>query len=205
VNDKIKILVLADSPTAATGFAQVSRNILNRMAEDGKYHIDVIGINYAGDPYDQTKFPYRIFPAMPQGYIDMFGRDRLIQAINGKQQGLSGPWDIIFTIQDPFIIEGMGVRYPFAQQLAVTRELWKRTVSPSMWFKWIAYFPVDSAVKENWVTKSIMLPDYPVAYCEYGKREILKYDSNDIKLNFNLKMEETGEDKKGQLEIESLK
>lgn len=196
---QIRILVLADSPTAATGFAQVSRNILNRLAKDPKYYIDVIGINYAGDPYDSEKFPYKIYPAMPQGYIDMFGRDRLISALAGKQQGLTGPWDIIFTIQDHFIIEGMGVRYPFAQQVMVTRELWKRTVSPNMWFKWIAYFPVDAPVKENWVTKSVMLPDYPVAYCNYGRKELLKYGDKDVEINFNLKMEDSGDNKKGTI------
>src|SRR6267142_1013588 len=143
-NDKkIKILALCDSPTTATGFAQVSRNILHGLMETGKYQIDVIGINYWGDYYDRVEHPYNIYPAMPQGYEDMYGRGRMLNSINGNEAkfGLKQPWDIIFTIQDPFVIEGLGVNYPFAEQLKVTKELWKRTLPPLFWFKWIGYFP----------------------------------------------------------------
>lgn len=206
-NNKIKILALCDSPTAATGFAQVSRNVLNGLANTGRYDIDVIGINFHGDYYDQQKFPYRIFPAMPQGWTDMYGRDRVVSALSGNQikHGLEGPWDIIFTVQDPFVIEGLGLNYPFGEQLRVTQELWKRTVPADQWFTWVGYWPVDAEVKENWVTKSVALPDFPVAYCEWGKERILKWDRDDLKIGFNLKLQDTGETKKGKLPIPSVK
>lgn len=204
---KIKLLVLADAPVVATGFAQVSKNILNRLAKTEKYDIDVIGINFKGNPYDQAKFPYKIFPAQPQGHADMYGRPLLLQAISGLQEkeGLVGPWDIIFTIQDPFIIEGMGIGFPWAEQLRVTGELWKRTLPPEFWFTWVAYFPVDSVLKENWVTKSIMMPDHVVAYCDYGKAEMLKHDKENMELGFNLKMQDTAETKRGKLKVTPLK
>jgi glycosyltransferase involved in cell wall biosynthesis len=178
---KIRILALCDSPTAATGFAQVSRNVLRGLANTGKYHIDVIGINYHGDYYDREKHPYNIFPAMPQGYGDMYGRGRLLNALNANEirQGLQAPWDIIFTIQDPFVLEGLGLDVPWAEQLRITADLWRRTVPPEHWFKWIAYWPVDAGVKENWVTRSIALPHFPVAYCEWGKQQMLKWDKKD--------------------------
>lgn len=207
MDKKIKILALCDSPTVATGFAQVSRNVLNGLHATGRYEIDVIGINHHGDAYDRTKFPYNIYPAMPQGWADMYGRDRIMNALSGgqAQYGLVPPWDIVFTIQDPFIIEGLGVRMPFAEQLRVISEMWKRTVSMENWFKWVGYFPIDAAIKENWVTRSIMLPQYPVAYCEWGKQQILKYDRDDLKVPFNLTVKDSNEVIKGELPVSSIK
>lgn len=185
----IKVLALCDSPTSATGFAQVAKNILNGLVKTGRYEIDVVGINYFGDYYDREKFPYNIYPAQPQGYNDMYGRGRVLNAINGHEakNGLNPPWDIVFTIQDPFIIEGLGISVPFGEQLKVSSELWKRMVDPELWFTWIGYFPVDSDLKENWVTRSIALCDYPVAYCDWGKEKILKYDREAFETTFNLK------------------
>ena len=154
-NKKIRVLALCDSPTAATGFAQVSRNVLRGLHKTGRFEIDVLGINYYGDYYDRESHPYNIYPAMPQGYADMYGRGRLLNAIAGGEDkaGLKPLWDIIFTIQDPFIMEGLGMDVPFADQLRITSEMWKRTQDPTFWFKWVAYWPVDAEVKENWVTR----------------------------------------------------
>lgn len=203
---KIRILALCDSPTSATGFAQVSRNVLNGLEKTGKYEIEVIGINYYGDYYDREKFPYAIYPAMPQGYSDMYGRGRLMNALNGVEEkfGLKGPWDVIFTIQDPFIIEGLGITFPFAEQVKVQRELWKRTLGPEFWFKWVGYFPVDSDLKENWVTRSIALCDYPVAYCDWGKNQIMKFDKPVFDTYFNLKGEKDGVNKRAKITTPSL-
>lgn len=186
---KIRILALCDSPTSATGFAQVSRNILRGLHDTGKYQIDVIGINYNGDYYDREKFPFNIYPAMPMGYQDMYGRGRLINAIRGGEEksGLVPGWDFIFTIQDSFVIEGLGVDFPFGEQLVVAREMWRRTLDPELHFKWIGYFPVDSDLKENWITRAIALPDYPVAYCEWGKKMIMKFDREKFPTTFSLK------------------
>lgn len=203
---KIKVLALCDSPTSATGFAQVSKNVLNGLAATGKYDIDVIGINNRGDYYDRSQYPYAIYPAMPQGYVDMYGRGRLMNAINGKEEkfGLKGPWDIIFTIQDPFIIEGLGIDFPFAEQMRVTQELWKRTVGADNWFKWVGYFPVDSDVKENWVTRSIALCNYPIAYCDWGKGKILEHDKAVFETLFNLKGKEDGTNKVARIKTPGL-
>lgn len=204
---KIRVLVLCDSPTSATGFAQVSRNVLAGLARTGKYHIDVIGINYNGDFYDREKIPVNIYPAQPHGYQDMYGRGRFLNAINGQEvrSGLVPPWDLLFTIQDPFIIEGLGVSVPFAEQLRVACELWKRTVGPESWFTWLAYFPVDAAVKENWVTRSIAMPDFPVAYCEWGKEQMMLYDREVFETVFDFNNKKEGKKQKARLRTPSLK
>ena len=45
---KRKVLVWADSPTVATGFAQVSRNVLKELYKTGEYKFDMVGINFYG-------------------------------------------------------------------------------------------------------------------------------------------------------------
>lgn len=204
---KIRVLALCDSPTAATGFAQVSKNILRGLVATGKYEIDVIGINYFGDYYDRNAHPYNIYPAMPQGYADMYGRGRVLNALNGVEEksGLMRGWDIVFTIQDPFVIEGLGIDFPFAEQLKVTSELWRRSVPPEFWFKWIGYFPVDAELKENWVTRSMALADYPIAYCEWGRERALKFDKEQFETTFSLAMNREGGKKKARLFSKSLK
>jgi hypothetical protein len=59
-----------------------------------------------------------------------------------------------------------------------SQEIFKKSpkVPPELQFKTIAYWPIDSAVKENWVQNAISLVDYPVAYTEYCKQEISKAD-----------------------------
>lgn len=207
MDKKIRILALCDSPTSATGFAQVSRNVLNSLVKTGKYEVDVIGINYYGDFYDRNTYPYNIYPAQPQGYSDMYGRGRLLNAINGHEQksGLRQGWDIVFTIQDPFIIEGLGVDFPFGEQLKVAIELWKRSVPPEFWFTWVGYFPVDAPIKENWVTRSIAICPTPVAYCEWGKKQIMKYDRDIYETIFNLAITKDGTKKKAKMKTPSLK
>ena len=204
---KIRVLALCDSPTSATGFAQLSRNVLRGLAATGKYEIDIIGINYQGDYYDRESHPYAIYPAMPQGFVDMYGRGRVLNALNGIEEkaGLKRGWDIVFTIQDPFIIEGLGLDYPFGQQLKVTQQLWKRTLPPELWYKWIGYFPVDSDLKENWVTRSMALPDYPVFYCDWGEKMAQEFDRPEFELLFNLRADEAHGKRKARLMVPSLK
>lgn len=204
---KIRILALCDTPTGATGFSQVSKNIFQGLMKTGKYEIDIIGINFSGDAYDKAIHPYNIYPAMPQGYGDIYGRARFLNAINANEEryGLKPGWDIVFTIQDPFIIEGLGLGQPFAESLKTSKELWKRTVPPFLWFKWIAYFPVDSDLKENWVTRSIALPDLPVAYCDWGKEQILKFDRKQFETHINIAVTTDGEKKRARLLTPSIK
>lgn len=203
---KIRVLALCDSPTSATGFAQVSKNILNGLAKTGKYEIDVIGINYNGDYYDREKFPYNIYPAKPEGYRDMYGRGRVLDAINGSETkaNLMVGWDLLFTIQDPFIIEGAGLEFPFAENIRSRIEMFARIVDKSIWFKWIGYFPIDSEIKENWVTRSIALANVPVAYCEYGKKEILKFDRDPYEMKFHFQPTPNSPKKLANIKIPSI-
>ena len=166
----VRVLVLADAGTAITGFGGVIRNILHELVNDKelKLDIDQVGINFSGDFYDMNKFPYRIYPALApivdKTYTDLYGRQRIINALLGRDPAIVAPFDILFTLQDPFIMEGM------TKGVDQCREAYKKE---GFNFKWIAYYPADGAYKENW-SDTVMKADYPVMYTEYGKNEVAK-------------------------------
>ncbi len=178
----IRILVWGDSPQAATGFATVVKGVFTPLALSGKYDIDIIGINDRGGWKDPSKFPYRIYPARfatEAGGGDFHGRPRLVAALLGQDPDVVPPWDIVFTINDPFILEqpipvfGQGT----LEILRKTQQTYvDKNIPPSWYFKLVSYWPVDSSLKGNWVQKSIALTDYSVAYSNYGLKEIEKAD-----------------------------
>lgn len=178
--EKIKLLVWADSPAVSTGFATVSRNIFKPLAESGDYEIDIIGINDRGGWKDPEKHPYRIFPAkigIDTGIgADFHGRPRLITSLLGKDDDLKPPWDIIFTLNDPFILEQPipGFNEGTMKILEQTRDIFKKKLPSEYHYKIVSYWPVDSPLKGNWIVNSMAPPDRTVAYTEYGKEQILK-------------------------------
>lgn len=175
---RIKILVWGDSPACATGFATVTRNVFKKLAQTGRYEIDIIGINDRGGYKDPYEHPYRIYPAksgIDEGG-DYFGRDRLIAAVLGKDPEVKPPWDIIFTINDPFILEAPlpVINKGTLVTIKSAQELYYKKMPPQYYFKVVSYWPVDSALRGNWIEKAVGLCDYPVAYTDYGKYEIEK-------------------------------
>ena len=185
---KHKILAYGDSPTTATGFATVMRNLLREIHATGEFDIDILGINYYEGYYDREEYPYRIVPAMKVGERDFYGRERLIYMLMGQDKHILPPWDIFFSLQDPFVIEEIArilgnVRDVCADPtfndgvVQVGHQRIKLDgIDPEMAFKWVGYWPVDSELKQNWVQDSMLLSDFPVAYTEYGKAEIEKHN-----------------------------
>jgi glycosyltransferase involved in cell wall biosynthesis len=150
--DKIKVLGYCDAPTCATGFGTVSRNVFEGLQRTGRYQIDVLGINYWGDPHD---FPYRIWPTGTNQEKDPYGRQKVMNMIPQMD------FDILFLLQDSFILE-------FVPKLM--EHLRKNRAKP---FKSILYYPVDSIVKQPWA-ENVNPADYLVAYSEFGKKETLR-------------------------------
>ncbi|MCG3204062.1 MAG: hypothetical protein KCHDKBKB_00765 [Elusimicrobia bacterium] len=176
----IKVLAWCDSPAVSTGFATVSRGILKHLANTGDYLIDIIGINDRGGYKDPYEHPYRIYPAKAGIDVngDYHGRPTLISALLGKDKELLPPWDIVFLLNDPFILEEPIQVFNTGTLPVIkkTQETWKEKIDPGFWFKTIYYIPVDSPIKGNWVDASIAHCDYPVSYSNYGKAEIEKAD-----------------------------
>ena len=187
--DKIRILAWIDSPACATGFATVARGIFNYIAKlkkkDGtrKYDIDIIGVNERGGWKNPITYPYRIFPAKPGAQLDtggdVYGRARLVAGLLGKDPDVLPPWDIVFTLNDPFILE-QPIPVFNAGTLEVikkTQDSSKKSLPPNWHFKIVSYWPVDSPIKGNWVANSMSLSDYSVAYTKYAMKEIIKADN----------------------------
>ena len=153
-SSKINVLAYCDAPTCATGFGTVSRNIFEGLYKTGRYNIDILGINYWGDPHN---FPYRIWPTGTNQDKDPYGRKKVCGMMPQME------YDILFFLQDTFILDFLPELIPHLKNQGKK-------------FKSICYFPVDGTPKEQWV-KNISVVDYPIAYSEFGKREALKaYD-----------------------------
>ena len=180
-NKKIKMLVYGDSPSVPTGFGTVIKGIFKNLAETGRYDIDIFGINDRGGWKDPKEHPYKIYPAMLPGTDDFYGRTRLIHVIRGGDLDIRPPWDIIFTLQDPFVMEqtlpifGQGLMGVLSR---VLYNLYRKTTTPDKWFTLVSYWPVDSPLKGNWIQDAVVLPDYTIAYTKYGQQEILKADQS---------------------------
>lgn len=143
---KIKVLAYCDSPTCATGFGTVSRNIFEGLTATNRYQVDVLGINYWGDPH---QFPYRIWPTGTNAQKDPYGRKKVCGMIPQME------YDILFFLQDTFIMDFLPELIPYLQKQGKK-------------FKSIAYFPIDGVPKEQWI-KNVSAVDYPVTYSEFGK------------------------------------
>ena len=145
---KIKVVAYCDSPTCATGFATVSRNILDGLHNTGRFDIDLFGINYWGDPHN---FPYRIWPAGTNSDKDPYGRKKAFSMIQQME------FDILFFLQDTFILEFLP-------------ELHNSLRAKGKKFRSICYFPIDGTPKVPWI-HNVNACDHLIAYSEFGKRE----------------------------------
>lgn len=159
MSEKTKVLVLTDSPAGSTGFSTVSCNVLKDLYGTGLYDFTVIGINYDGSGYDRVKFPYEIIPAtsgINERYRDLYGRQRCMDEL------ATGQFKIFFTIQDMAVIQTM------VEPL--------KKLKQKHGFKTVMYIPVDSALDTRPACASDVLSviDFPIAYTEYAKKEILK-------------------------------
>ena len=175
---KIKILAWGDTPDCSTGFGNVMRGIFLNLAKTDKYEIDIIGINDTGDHKDPEQYKnIRIYPALPgiSAGRDYHGRARLVNAVLNKEDSIIPPWDIVFTLNDPFILDQKlhnNGEFGTMRMLVNAQISYILQTDPSSWFKVVSYFPVDSPLKSNWIKDTMGLSDRLVAYTKYGKKEI---------------------------------
>lgn len=145
--EKIKVLAYCDTPSCATGFGTVSRNLFEGLYRTGRYEIDILGINYWGDPHN---FPYRIWPVGTNAQQDPYGRKKICNMIPRM-----GDYDLLFFLQDTFILDFLPELIPHLKKAGKK-------------FKSICYFPIDGMPKKQWI-KNVAVVDYPVAYCDFGR------------------------------------
>lgn len=148
---KKRLLWWGDSPTAATGFGTVSRNVLAAIHATGEWDITVRGVNYYGQMHD---FPYVILPA---GYPepDPFGKKAFIRDLYTTQ-----PFDLVVINNDTYVVnEVAGELAALAEKGYPARTLF--------------YFPVDCALPPG-MTTLIDTVTCPVAYSTFGQAETAK-------------------------------
>ena len=98
------LLYWGDTPTVPTGFGNVALNILKRLYATGKYDIDIVGINYGGDPYDLNKYPYKIYPAVHALANDANLKNDVYGYRKVVDLATTGRYDVIFILNDLFIV-----------------------------------------------------------------------------------------------------
>lgn len=184
--EKVKVAVLADSPTVVTGFGNVCREILSMLHETGMYDFEVVGINYDGSPHD---LPYKIYPAynglIPDpAYRDVFGRQRYLDLLG------EGRFDIAWVLQDTFVVENLG------QKIAETNN----ALPPENKFRFIYYFPIDAIPKKSWLDGSVLSAHHPVVYTNFGYNEVMKVYTVDEKSKLEEAEQKENLEKRAQLE-----
>jgi len=152
---KIKVLAYCDTPSCATGFGTVSRNIFEGLHRTGRYEIEILGINYWGDPHP---FPYKIWPVGTNQERDPYGRKKICGMVPQMN------FDLLFFLQDTFILDFLPQLIPHLK-------------SSGKNFKSICYYPVDGTPKKKWI-ENVNVVDYLVAYSEFGKAESMKVLEN---------------------------
>ena len=150
---KIKVLAFLDSPSCATGFATVSRNILMGLYNTGRYEIEVLGINYWGDPHT---LPMKIWPVGTNKERDPYGRKKVC----GMIPQMLDDQTILFFLQDTFILDFLP-------------ELMNNLHSQGKKFRSVCYAPIDGVPKEQWVL-NVNACDHLIAYSKFGEREMKK-------------------------------
>jgi glycosyltransferase involved in cell wall biosynthesis len=150
VDKKPKLLWIGDV-VAMTGFARVTHNVVERLAD--KYEVVILGCNWHGDP-DPIQEKFKVYPATNRFQQAPFGEDRIREIVEREQP------DIIFTINDCWIIN---------EQYRRIEDLHKAGK-----FKFVGYMPMDSY---NWITAlSDTANDWDavISYTEFGAYEFIK-------------------------------
>lgn len=151
-----KILFCGDAPMVATGFGQVSKNLLKNLHKMG-HEISVLAINHFGDPYDHNEYPYDIWPCDKSSNPDvMYGYAKFWHVVSKVQP------QVIFFLNDPWVIEKY-LEY-------------KPEGFPDQYVKYIAYYPVDGGpIKKQWID---MLNKFDAQVCYSHFAESVVVESN---------------------------
>lgn len=149
---------LCDSPELDTGFANVGRNILSRIQIPKNSKLYVWGIGHDNIPIDIG------FPIYSAGIKSSWRDENNISRFHSFVSRLEGDI-ILITVQDSFRLIDF---CPVIDELKITKNL-----------QIISYIPVDSYLTledEPFISRV----DRPIAYTEFGKKEIAKYTSHYI-------------------------
>lgn len=153
-----KVLCLFDY-VARTGFGTVSKNIVKELKKHhgNSLHLDIIAINYFGQPYYEDDNTYVISARNNDVNDDPFGRYFFLKVLKEND------YDGIFICQD------LGTIVSFLEVLEHIKQ--DKKDNKKKVFKSIFYTPVDCRLIYPLVRK-LEIFDTVVTYTEYGRKEI---------------------------------
>ncbi len=147
--DKIKLLMIGDSPTSPTGFGRVGASIAKNLPQED-YTISWLGVNYHGDPHS---FPYRIYP--PELGGDVYGFRRLREIVAEEKP------DIVWILNDAWVQN---------DYLSILGQMREEKIGPKI----VTYTPVDAEFHEPQWYQFFHIVDVPVAYNRFGYEEMVR-------------------------------
>ena len=145
-----KVLWYGDA-CSNTGFGRVTTSVLEHLQKE--HEVEVIGINYNGDPHD---LPYKIYPASNLACPDRFGIPRLPELIDKIKP------DIFICLNDVWIVNQVWERIQFL------KDQYK--------FKFIAYFPIDSEAYYPEMLRNIPHWDLAITFTVNCAQRVLKHN-----------------------------
>lgn len=156
-----KVLCLFDYKSH-TGFATVSHNIKIELKKHfGKdLQLDIVGINYFGEPITEDDGTYIISAVKSAPKKDDFGRLGFLKILKESNE-----YDGIFIIQD------LGIILPIIPVLKYIKEEKKREGKKI--FKSMFYFPVDCPLIDKLV-ENLEFFDTIVTYTDYARNQVLR-------------------------------
>lgn len=153
---KPKLLVWSDWFGVGTGFGTVSKHVIQALIP--YFEIDQLAINYNGEFFDREIWPVQVVPARLNNAQDPYGLQMFADSV------LTGKYDYVWIMNDSFTVHKVGKELPKVfQQMAQNH----RKVPVIVY-----YCPVD-CVGQLQETGMLTAADKVVAYCEFGKNEML--------------------------------
>jgi hypothetical protein len=146
VNTQLKPRILLASDFAvATGFSTVSQNLVKYL--QNHYTIDVLGINYNGDPHPLQR-QFNIYVPTLAG--DVYGVRRIVSLLKANN------YDMVFFINDAWII---------MQYLA---EIKRANIQIPI----VSYIPIDAKHIKPHFVEPLNETSHVIAYTEFGLNEL---------------------------------
>lgn len=157
MNNKPRLLCWSDFFGVGTGFGTVSKYVIQSLLP--YFQIDQLAINYHGAFFDQTKWPVQVVPAKLNNPSDPHGNQMFVESL------MSGKYDYIWIMNDSFVVHKTAKEFPkiFETMSAAKKKL------PVI----VYYCPIDCNLQSH-ASGMVQVADRVVAYCEFGKQEILK-------------------------------
>lgn len=146
---------------ARTGFATVSKNIVNEIKKyyGNEFILEIVAINYFGEDYMQDEFTLVTSAKLNDGKRDDFGRNYFLKRLKEID------YDGVFVCQD------LGVVVPIIEVMQFIKN--EKKEQNKKQFKSIFYFPVDCKLLKQ-ITKDIEFFDTLVTYTEFGRNEVYR-------------------------------